>query len=326
MDFSDIASVSLQDMLLVRAIADKGSVSQAALTLRVAQPTATYRLNKLRDIFRDPIFVNVNRQMRPTDIGDRMISAFRSQIDGFANLIEPDNFDPETSGREFRIISHGVLIPGLLTGVPQKFFAATNNARLFFRSGENDLTINQQLHERADFFAWSFNSKGAVGIRRMVSPRLKIVMHYDANVRKPPTTIQEFSNCKFVVLDVMAHKHGLVDLALIERGLPPCRAFCLAPTIESVTQFIRGTDLIYTGTKYFSEGNPFALATAEIPFEVQGIRHELRWSISKENNSGHAWMLNLLTNASREIASQSARVDPLEPFTTLTEFEELPNA
>lgn len=323
MDIFDIAQISLQDMLLVRAISEFGSVSQAATTVRISQPTASYRLNKLREVFDDPIFVNINRTMHPTPLGLRLIVSFRTQIDQLLALIEPETFEPLSTKREFAVISPGVLIPGLLADVPKLFFNATRQAKIFFQPAKSNLTINQQLHERADFYSWTFDPKGAAGIRRLVSPELKTMMHYDSSMRDAPKTIEEFTNCRFVKLGVLQGKLGTIDTALIKLGYKRRQSSCYAPTAESVKKYIKGTDLIYCGTSVSAQRDADDLTVADVPFEVPGMRHELRWSLSKEKDPAHSWLLNLITKASNCSAVASTRADPNEDFMILTEFETL---
>lgn len=323
MDIFDISQISLHDMLLVRAIADYKSISQAAAVVRISQPTASYRLNKLREIFDDPIFVNINRTMLPTPLGLRLVVTFRPQIDQLVALIEPEIFDPYTSKREFNIISHGVLIPGLLANVPKDFFNITQQAKLFFEPAKSNLSINQQLHERADFYSWTFDPTGAAGIRRLVSPVLKTMMHYDSNMRDAPQTVEEFANCRFVMLGVLQDRLGTIDTALIKMGHKARQASCFAPTVESVRKYIKDTDLIYCGTSVFLKNDCEGLTIADVPFKVPGMRHELRWSLSKEKDAGHVWMRDLIAKASNTCAGVLTRADPNEKFVTLMDYETL---
>jgi len=131
MELFDFNQISVQDMLLVKAIAEHGSISQAALASGVSQPTASYRLNKLREIFSDPIFVSINRRMSPTTKGHRIIETFLVQIDLITKLAAPEIFDPKTTERSFTIIAKGVQFSAMVAMLPKLFFAQTRRAKLF---------------------------------------------------------------------------------------------------------------------------------------------------------------------------------------------------
>lgn len=323
MDIFDISKLSLKDMLLVEAIADTGSVSQAAELTRMTQPAASYHLGKLREVFKDPIFVNIDRRLQPTKFGHRMINLFRMQIHSVGSLIEPETFDAKQTNRKFSILTFGSFTPTFMMAVPNAFFKKTKHAKLFFEPAKNETSINQQLSQSADFFSWTFQPEGAAGIRRLVSPELKVMIHYDPAQRDAPKTIEELIDCRSVMLGSKIPRHGIVDTILIERGHKARIPSCIAPTVESIARLLEGTDLIYCGSSLFPTNGLQKLASAELPFETIGLRHELRWSISKEDDPGHRWLRNLITQISEEFAEPSKRKYPQESFKVLSEYETL---
>lgn len=323
MEFLDIMPVSVQDMLLIRAIARHGSVSRAAQEVRVSQPTASYRLNKLREIFEDPIFVGVNRKMMPTSKGAQLVNTFATQITALKKLVEPEVFDPVNTNRTFTILANGFLMPALLASLPSVFFAKTKNAKLQIETETSINLVDQQLHGHADFFAWIYSPQGAKGIRRLVSPRLKLMLHYDADFRDPPTTIEDFAKCRFVQLDMVRNTVSPIDIEMMKQGFGTRNVVCFAPTVESIVQIVAGTDLVYIGTAYNTQFGSKSFHTAEIPFKIPSLRHELRWSLSKEKDEGHKWMRKMLVDASGLAAKKEFRLDPNEDFIELTEYEQL---
>lgn len=323
MELFDIGQLSVQDMLLVALIAEYGSVSSAANEIGVTQPTASYRLNKIREMFDDPIFISVNRRMNPTPLGFRILETFRQQVDGFKNLIEPVSFDPMETTRSFTIVSKGFFLPTILANLPQKFFGKTRNAKLIFEPSQPQSSINQQLHERADVFSWTFNPQGAKGIRRLVSPELKVFMLHDPRFCTPPETFEDFAQHRFVNLGPNSNTPGVVGKLLAKNGYPALNVAVMAPTVESVHHIVEGTDLIYCGTSLIGEGFTSNLKSIELPFYAPGLRHEVRWSLSKEKDPGHAWLLDIITRSAKEAAVPSMRLNPDEDFKVLTEYEML---
>ena len=323
MDIFDLSQVSVQDMLLISAIAKFGSVSEAAAFVRVTQPTASYRLNKIRDIFDDVVFVSVNKKMLPTSKGEALIAAFAKQIDNFSDLIEPDVFDQKTTSRIFRIIAQGFQFSTLLAKVPKDFFAISTKAKLYVDKIKSDVHVNQQLIDDVDFVAWVYDEHGAKGIRRYVSPALKVVVYYDPNTRNAPQTVKEFANCRFVMLDGVAGGVSLIDQELVRLGYAPRQIVSYSATPDSIARFVKGTDLVYVATAFTHAHGAASLAFSEIPFEAAEVRHEFRWSISKELDAGHAWFRSLLLDSITSGVKPSHCRDPSEGFVLLSEFERL---
>ena len=48
------------------------SVSKAAEKLEIGQPTLSIALGKLRDHFRDPLFVRIENKMQPTELAQQL--------------------------------------------------------------------------------------------------------------------------------------------------------------------------------------------------------------------------------------------------------------
>jgi len=323
MDLFNLNQISVQDMLLVKAISETTSVSRAALTMGISQPTASYRLNKLRDIFSDQIFVSINRKMMPTPKGFQIVKTMTGQVDNFVRLISTEDFDPLRTRREFIILARGFQISALLKMVPPVFFRETRLAKLFIEAEKDVATTNRDLLERADFFATPFEHQGAKGIRRLVSPAVKVMLYYDPGIRNAPETIEEFANRRFVLLESLKNTRSFVDEHLQANGFGARNIVSYAPTSGSISGFIGGTDLVYVGTSYNTTEGFNNLSIANLPFEVPSIRHEIRWSIAKENDKGHRWLRQIITESSRQALKPAYRIDPTEDFFILSEFEKI---
>lgn len=95
------------DLNLIRvfvAIYETGSVTLAAEHLFLTQPTVSYGLSKLRELFADSLFVRHARGMAPTPRAEdiyRLFSKALADIDG--TLEAAAAFDPKTATRHFRV-------------------------------------------------------------------------------------------------------------------------------------------------------------------------------------------------------------------------------
>ena len=66
---------------LLCAIVETRSVSRAATTLGIAQPTASYLLGRLRGLLRDPLFLKSTGGMTPTPKTFALYSEIRKGLD-----------------------------------------------------------------------------------------------------------------------------------------------------------------------------------------------------------------------------------------------------
>jgi len=151
------------------------------------------------------------------------------------------------------------------------------------------------------------------------------MVYYDANIRKPTNTVKAFSECRFVMLKSLKSSPSFVDNALRNQGLSPRNIVGYAPTSASIAGFIGGTDLVYVGSSFTSALGGDTLSSTEILFDSPSIRHEIRWRISKETETGHAWLRNLLIKLMVAAFEPGFQLDPAEKFVLLSEFEQLKN-
>ena len=108
--------MDLNLMQIFHAVYQEGSVSRAAVRLSLSQPAVSHSLNRLRQEFRDPLFVRIPGGVAPTVKAERLASGIgRALLSLEAAIQEASSFDPATSGRVFRLYMTDI---GELTFMP----------------------------------------------------------------------------------------------------------------------------------------------------------------------------------------------------------------
>ncbi|MEM9223226.1 MAG: LysR family transcriptional regulator [Pseudomonadota bacterium] len=101
------------------ALLQERSVTGAARRLGISQPAMSSQLQKLRDLFGDPVLVADGNRMVPTARFLALERPLRSRLAALHELVfQSEKFDPGTAKRTFRIAAtdyaHSVVIPVLL--------------------------------------------------------------------------------------------------------------------------------------------------------------------------------------------------------------------
>lgn len=95
------------DLNLVRiyvAIFEAKSVSKAAIVLSMTQPSVSYGLSHLREVFKDNLFERKGRGVTPTKRAEELYIQFRDALNTIDKAIEDiDTFNPKTTRRVFRV-------------------------------------------------------------------------------------------------------------------------------------------------------------------------------------------------------------------------------
>ena len=88
------ANLDVASLRTLRAVYADGSFSRAAEKLGVTQPTVSYNIARLREVFQDPLFVRQGGQMVPTDRCTEIVEEVADLADRFEALVAPRRFDP----------------------------------------------------------------------------------------------------------------------------------------------------------------------------------------------------------------------------------------
>lgn len=105
------------DLNLLRHLAvllDARSVSVAAATLGLSQPSLSRSLGTLRDIFGDPLLVRSGRSMLPTPRALELRAELEPLLRNAHALVQPAQFEPATAQRRFALGMSDLLAPLIL--------------------------------------------------------------------------------------------------------------------------------------------------------------------------------------------------------------------
>lgn len=97
----NIRNVELNLLVAFDAMMRERSVSRAAERTFITQPAMSHALNRLRQLFDDPLFVRTPRGMLPTPRADELVEPVRRVLRDIEALVGPSRvFD--AAGREHR--------------------------------------------------------------------------------------------------------------------------------------------------------------------------------------------------------------------------------
>jgi len=116
----NFGSLDLNLLRVFDAIYTTRSVTIASSTLHLTQPAVSKQLNRLREIFEDPLFVRTVEGMAPTPRAEALADTIHRALIAVRGAIDRQmGFDPAGSDRTFRIYMNDagqlVLLPRLLT-------------------------------------------------------------------------------------------------------------------------------------------------------------------------------------------------------------------
>jgi DNA-binding transcriptional LysR family regulator len=283
-----MSGLDLTDLRMLDELQKTGSISRTAEHVQLSQPSVSIRLKKLRQHFKDPLFVQTSEGMCATSKGDDAIAAARHALRAFGEVVTlENNFDPKTSHRTFRLcmtdVSQIVILPRLLTALIST--APTLSVDVINPQGEIDRMLE------------AGNADLAIGVR--VGHRKRIIgqvlfnEHFaclaSSNHPRVRSSIsrQQFLRESHVAPQLVSASMGSWSLRKIPRHIP-----LRMPSLFGLAQIVANTELLavvplHLGQALAEEGRVRALP---VPMGLPSYRVFQYWHQRYHTDAGHRWM------------------------------------
>lgn len=108
MRFMNLRNLDLNLLVLLNALLEERSVTNAAEALGMSQPAMSHALARLRETFDDRLLVRSGREMIPTSRAEAIQAKLRAILEDVEDIVVPEvPFDPAYSNRSFRLLTNG---------------------------------------------------------------------------------------------------------------------------------------------------------------------------------------------------------------------------
>src|SRR5512139_3124689 len=129
-DTMNLISLDLNLLTALDALLAEANVSRAALRIGLSQPAASHALQRLRDIFGDPLLVRTGARMELTPRAQALRGPLAQALDQVRGLFVPDDFDAGRSERQFRLMMPDFAVELLMPPLMAKITQAAPNVRI----------------------------------------------------------------------------------------------------------------------------------------------------------------------------------------------------
>lgn len=294
MSAADIDLLDIRLLRLFEAIHATGSITRAAESLGLAQPTVSVGLGQLRVHFGDPLFVRGADGMLPTPLADQLIGPVRDALQGLRQIAGwRADFEPATAQRVFRIAmtdaSHITLLPAIMTafresapGIMLEASRIDEELPGALQTGDVDLALGLIPTLESGFFQQVLFRQDWVCLAARAHPRLGDGLTWARYAEEQHIGV--ISGTGQELLEAAIRDHG------IER-----RVALRLPGFLGLATILAGSDLIATlprhiGTVLAELGG---LAVHECPFAIPGFSVKQHWHMRYHHDPANRWLRKL---------------------------------
>ena|SRR5437868_2106775 len=285
------------DLNLIRvfvAIYETRSVTQAAERLDVTQPTISYGLAKMRQVYADRLFSRSGAGLVPTGLAEQLFERFRDALSTIeSTLAQQSLFDPALSTRRFRLAMSDI---GVLYFVPPLL-------RRFQESAPRiEIDISQISDDVGEDLA-AGRVDLAIGHIPALAPSTRSALlfreHYVCLMSAVHPTIgdamslKEFATARHVMVSSPRTGHFLVEEALAQRGVNR-NIVARVPQFTVLPQLLSQSDMLVllpsrVASLYVQQGGLKALP---LPVELPDFLVQAHWHARHEYGAAHRWLID----------------------------------
>jgi len=292
----DINSLDLNLLKVFSATLQEGNVTAAGERLGLAQSTVSHSLSRLREAFRDPLFVRSGRGLQPTALAMSLREPVARALDILQEAFSQNQgFDPATSTRTFTLlmidIGEAFFVPPLIARLrrlaPRVRVVVRQVPRQLYKealeSGAADLAIGQLPQKQTDLmqqilFHETFEGLARPGHPILANPSMEAFLAADHLVVGSPA-----------VAEIHLQK-ALGSRAATRKIALELPHYLAAPFV------LEQTDLIAVLPRTVSEclTSVNILARFRPPLRIEPLAMRQFWHARSTHDEGCKWLRNLV--------------------------------
>ena len=296
-----ISAFDLNLFVIMNSIYTEGSLTKAAEVVGITQPAVSNALSRLREKFDDDLFVRTGSGMVPTQKTENIIKDIQNALQLMQKSVnEPDEFDPATSQKTFRIslgdINEGRILAILISKIEKLapniklecYYTARGQVPHALATNELSFAVDPFIPNSKDTNSSKVFSDKFVIAHRANHPVSKIT----------EITLDEALKLKYINISNRKRGASVVEMEMQKMQLQP--EIALRAQHYLVTpEIVRSTDLCLHCSETLATKH--GLSYVNLPFDVPPLEQYLIWHKSDDNDGSHIWMRTLIAESFQEV-------------------------
>jgi DNA-binding transcriptional LysR family regulator len=290
-----ISKVDLNLFIVFEAIYAEGSITRASLKMNLTQPAISHALNRLRQLFDDPLFERQGHVMVPTPLARSIIDPVRQSLRGFeVTLNGVERFDAASSERSFSLALRDVLeasvLPPLMARVAQDApLVGLNTLQVGRRELESELAAGT-LDAAIDILLPLSND-----IRRtqLAADQTVVLVRRDHPLTRGALDLDTYLKLEHIQTSSRRRGPGLEDFELSRLGLQR-RIRLRCQHYFAACRVVSQTDLALTMPERLARivNQQFGNQILPFPLQMPSLDVYLYWHANVDTDPASLWLRN----------------------------------
>jgi DNA-binding transcriptional LysR family regulator len=285
----------------LHALLEERHVTRAARRTFLSQPAMSRALERLREMFGDPLLVRSGRGYERTVRGERVLRELESLMPRLEAMVKGEEFVPAQSRERFRVslTDHAstILLPSLVACLRKESPNVELRVSRWRTRAYEDL-----LPGRIDTVLSAQEAPPPLESEVLFNVDFVCLVGSALRVRTSRFTIKQYLQLPHALVETMEGQQALVDRPLAQLGLKRRVALSLPFFVPAIFAIAR-SDLIVTVPRKLAKitAAMAGVRVVEAPREIKAFPYFMAWHPRLTTEPAHAWFREQLRTAARTI-------------------------
>jgi DNA-binding transcriptional LysR family regulator len=288
----------------LHALLEERHVTRAAKRSFLSQPAMSRALDRLREMFRDPLLIRTGRRYERSVRGERILRELESLVPRLWAMVEGEEFDPSRSRERFRVAMTDHMCMVLMPSLAAEVRNAAPQIKLELSA------FKAQAHEdveagRLDVALSATEAPSALETEVLFNLDFVCLVGSALRVRTRRFTLKQYLQFPHAMVETFEGQQTLVDRPLAQLSLKRHVALRL-PFFVSAIFTIAHTDLVLTLPRRLAQitAKMAGVRIVEPPRELKAFPYFMAWHPRLTNEPAHAWFRDQLRTVARSIRTK----------------------
>jgi len=296
-----LRAIDLNLLVPLHALLEERHVTRAAKRSFLSQPAMSRALERLREMFGDPLLVRSGGGYERTVRGERLLRELETLLPRLESVVGGVDFDPARSQERFRVAltdhASAVLLPSVLTRVRRAAPHVKVEVSPWRTEAYEDVAAG-----RLDVALSAEEAPSSLESEVIFDLDFACLVGAAQKIRTRRFTLKQYLRFPHALVESLAGQQTLVDRTLAQLGAKR-RVILSLPFFVSAIYAIAQTDLVLTAPRRLAKitGPVLGLRIVEPPREIKTYPYFMAWHPRVTTEPAHAWFREQLRVAARTI-------------------------
>jgi DNA-binding transcriptional LysR family regulator len=296
-----LRNLDLNLLVPLHILLEERHVTRAAKRSFLSQPAMSRALERLREMFGDPLLVRSGRTYERTVRGERVLRELETLVPRLEAMVRGVEFDPVRSQERFRVAltdhASTILLPSLLGRIRRAATNVTVEVSAWHTKAYEDVTAG-----RIDTALSAEEPTPNLESEVIFNLDFVCLVGSALRVRTRRFTLKQYLQFPHALVETLAGQQTLVDRPLAQLGAKRRVVLSLpffVPAIFAIAQ----TDLILTVPRRLAKvtAGTAGVRVVEPPREIKAFPYFMAWHPRLSNEPAHRWFRGQLRMAAGAI-------------------------